>query len=91
MFLPIENIYDADLIRQDNNGCIYLCYLNPELSTDKKRQTDIEDQNCWRIVKISQIEDNGVTYTFRKYPNGDAYNYNYAPTDIDNYTFDFRR
>ena len=90
MFWPLENLYDADLIIK-NEGAIYLCFLNPRVAPDPGRETAITVQPCWRLVKIVTTESDGTTTIQRFYPNGDAYNYSYAPDNISTYTFEYRR
>lgn len=90
MFWPIENLYDADLIIKSDEA-IYLCFLNPRIAPDPRRETAITAQPCWRLVKIVETESEGKTVIQRLYPNGDAYNYAYAPEGINTYTFEYRR
>lgn len=89
--LPIDNLYDADLIIQTESGITFLCYLNPDISQDPKRNTPIEQQLCWRIVKVTLQEESNQKRISRQYPNGDAYHYSYSPSLIDSYTFEYRK
>lgn len=87
---PVTPLYDADLVMQ-KDGKTYLCYLNPELQTDRNRQLAVTSQPCWRIVKIEALEIDGYETINRTYPNGDAYHYAYAPELIDTYNFVYRK
>ncbi len=90
MFPTLDNVYDADIVIQSGKN-IYMCYLGADYVLDLSRTTPITSQSCWRIVKIVETESEGIKTIRRLYPNGDAYNYAFAPDKIDTYTFEYRR
>ncbi len=70
----LENTYntvqlnrDADLVIIEGND-VYNCYLMP--SVNNADNTSVESLPCWRIEKVSKIEQDDVVMYASLYPQG---------------------
>lgn len=78
----------ADLVIEAGSNT-FVCNMDP---TKRHRDTDaapLEQQPIWQITKYETVQENGLTVTRAKYPDGLS-GYDFAPSNIDNYNFAYR-
>lgn len=84
--IQVQEASKADLIIE-NGAKTYLCYLQPSKLSEA---TSATAQNAWRIECYDVTTDSGTTTTKLTYPNGSK-DFCFAPDEIENYIFNFKR
>lgn len=92
MIYAVKNAAElnADCIIEKEDGTVYVCYLNPTL-VNKLSSVPIEQQNAWKIEKITKTTSGDKTYLRTMYPNGQNNLYNFSPANCETYNYEYQK
>ncbi len=80
----LQLLSTADLIIE-KEGYSYLFFLDSKRASQDE---DYEEQAIWRIVRYTEVIENGVTTTKRMYPSGSKL-FNFTVDNYENYTYQY--